>query len=119
MSVTPSAIAGRMNGTLSLAFPLDAKRGKTHPALAVHARLQDVGIPESVTGWPIRRGDLTLVMKDQVLRVDGTAVLESTPVHVELEQQLATGVRRVDVRGRIDAAQRAALGVHRRAPTRL
>ena len=67
-------------------------------------------MPESVAGWPIRRGDLTLVVKDQVLRVDGTALLESTPVHIGLEQQLATGARRVDVRGRIDADQRAALG---------
>ena len=110
MSIAPAAVAGEMTGTLRLAFPLDAKPGKTRPAFAADARLQGVGIPASVAGWPVRRGDLTLVVKDQVLRVDGTALLESTPVRIGLEQQLATGARRVDVRGRIDADQRAALG---------
>jgi hypothetical protein len=108
----PDGVGGTAEVRVRLAFPLAGRLALGRLGLHAAATLSDVTVPDVVRDWDVARGRATVVLDDRALALDGTAELGGAPLTVELREHLRRPEsRRLEIRGRLDAASRRALGL--------
>jgi uncharacterized protein YhdP len=112
LSFQSRGMEGEATARVKLAFPLDGPHGFGTLGLRGTASFTDATIPQLAGQWDLSGANGTVAMDERGLRIDGTAIARSVPVTAQFRHQFAKpGRRRLDLKGRLDDAQRAELGV--------
>jgi hypothetical protein len=106
IGVAPADASGTLDGRATVAFPL------AKPALDLRAtaRLRNVRLARIGGGWPLDGGSFDLTFAGRRLDATGTARVAGAPLTLAWHEDLTAGSRRATARGRVGAAERAALG---------
>src|SRR5258708_4479388 len=106
-------VQGRTATRLAFRFPLIKRLTLEQVGIGAAANLRDVVIPKVVKDWRLSDGTLALSRDGLGRDVRGAARLAGTPVPLDWRENFANTARlrrRIDVKGRINDAGRAALG---------
>jgi hypothetical protein len=114
MGIDPKRAGGNASTQLSLAFPLLRDLPLEKVDYSATASLSGVSIGNALLGRDLGDGDLDFKLDRKTAQASGTAKLAGIPVSLTWQEalQAKAPVRtRYEVTGRLDAAQRRALGL--------
>jgi hypothetical protein len=114
MGLDPKTASGGFSAQLDLTFPLLRDLPLAAINYGATATLSDVGIANVVLGRDLSEGELSLKLDRSTAEASGKAKLAGVPVALDWQQALqakAAQRTRYDISGRIDDAQRRALGL--------
>jgi hypothetical protein len=114
MGLDPKRSAGGFSAQLDLTFPLVRDLPLAAINYSATATLTDVGVANIALGRDLSEGNLSLTIDRTTAQASGQAKLAGVPVALNWQEALqakAAQRTRYDVSGRLDDAQRRALGL--------
>ena len=112
VSFQTRGMEGDATAHVRLAFPLDGSHGFGNLGLRGTATITDATIPSLGGQWDVTDANATVTIDEHALGIDGRATTRGVPLAVSFRHQLGRdGHLRLDLSGRLDDAQRVALGV--------
>ena len=112
LSFQTQGIAGTTATRIRLAFPLEGEHRLGTLGLRATSTVTDGAVPYVAGDWQVGRANVTVSVDDRALAVQGTAALRGIPVALRYRHHFdRRGARRLDVTGRLAAADRQALGI--------
>lgn len=113
IGVDPAAASGNVRGRVKFLFPLAGAPIPDDLGVVVTAQLDDAALPKVVGDWSMSGGKLDLEVTSAALSITGNAQIQGVSCDISWREDLTvkSGVsRHVDVKSRVDADGRAALG---------
>ena len=113
IGIDPGDVSGSVSARVRLAFPLAGAPIPDDLGVVVDAQLRDAGVAKAVGDWALSAGDLELDVAADVLSITGTGKIAGVACEASWHENLAKteAVRRtIDVKSRVSADGRAALG---------
>ena len=107
---------GRVDGTVSVGFPLVNPLRIDQVAITTQSRLSGLHLPDVLAGQTLSQGDFELTANNDSLTLQGSGTLGNVPADITAKLDFRAGppdqtVERLDIKGSPSAAQLAAAGL--------
>ncbi len=112
IGIAAGQVGGTMQTRLQLDMPLAGASTLSALGLAVTSTLRDVSVRRIAGDWSLARGELSVELDSRRVALAGTGNVQGVPVRGTMQYPFDKGgTLRADLKGRVDRAGRAALGL--------